>query len=219
MLTEPASASKTLCDAATQRSVSPEPDLQDFNLCDLHHLELLREWSRVNWPTIKKSIESYNPVIYHECCFCFSRRGFSKKSGHSDLQSASILRMPSLKTVSSPEELYKWLLDKLKYHHKLGRRLVFPAINRYHCELESPHDELERQIELLSKRCESQSKQLEDLHQENVRLRSDNQRLLESSQSWCTMYYQSQELLDKNKIEPPSPVKARWGEEGGFFTN
>ena len=178
MLKTPLSETKTLCDVSTQLSQTPYCEVENFSIDDPRHAEQLREWCRLCWSTIKKSMESYNPAIYHECCFCFSRRGFAKKAGHCEMQSVSVLKMPSLKALQGPEELYKWLLDRIKLQHRLGRKPIFPAINRYHTELEDDSEDTEKQIEHLGKRCDQ-------LETENRRLRSENARLLESSQSWC----------------------------------
>ena len=211
MLTTPPSETKTLCDASTQLSQTTNTEVEWFCLENPRHTELLREWSRFCWTTIRKSMESYNPVVYHECCFCFSRRGFAKKAGHCEMQSVSVLKMPSLKLLHGPEELYRWLLDRIKLHHRLGRRPVFPAINRYHTAVEDESEDTEKQIEHLGKRCDQ-------LEQENRRLRSDNARLLESSQVWCQRYQESMEWVQSTKQEPKTPDKTRWKEEQ-FLSN
>jgi len=164
-------------------------------------------------------MDSYNPVVYHECCFSFSRRGFAKKAGHCEMQSVSVLKMPSLKALQGPDELYKWLLEKIKLHQRLGRRPVFPAINRYHTEVEDESEDTEKQIEHLGKRCDRLERELAELQQENHKLRSDNTRLLESSQSWCQRYQESLEWTDTHKHMQKSPDKTKWKDESEFISN
>ena len=200
MLTSPPSETKALCDASTQHSDSPAPEVEYFRLDDPRHFELLREWSRLSWTTIRKSIDSYNPVIYHECCFSFSRRGFAKKAGHCEIQSASVLKMPSLKAIQGHEDLFKWLLDRMKLYQRLGRKPVFPAINRYHADLEDESEDTEKQIEHLGKRCDDLQRELVTLQSENKRLRVDNGRLLESSQSWCQRYHERAETVQTSPL-------------------
>lgn len=213
MLTTPPSETKALCDASTQHSDSPAPEVEYYRVDDPRHSELLREWSRLSWTTIRKSIDSYNPVVYHECCFSFSRRGFAKKAGHCEIQSASVLKMPALKAIQGPDELYKWLLDRIKLHQRVGRKPVFPAINRYHADMEDESEDTEKQIEHLGKRCDDLQRELVQLHSENKRLRVDNSRLLESSQSWCQRYHERAETVQD------TPEKHKWVETGPFFAN
>ena len=170
-----------------------EPKPQPFNLHNSHHQALLREWCQQAWyGTIKKSIDSGNPVIYHECCFCFSRRAFSKKANHHSLQSSSVQKIPSFKSVESPEELLRWLLDKIRSHQKLGRRTIFPGINRYHCEDDQEDEEGELDTTMLAKRCEKLDEDLQIATKSLHQLQKDNERLLSSSKAWFHKY---QELV------------------------
>jgi len=219
MLLTPPSETKTLCDASTQHSADSPKAVEWFSVDDSRHSDLLQQWSRLSWQTIRKSMDSYNPVVYHECCFSFSRRGFAKKAGHCEMQSVSVLKMPSLKALQGPDELYKWLLEKIKLHQRLGRRPVFPAINRYHTEVEDESEDTEKQIEHLGKRCDRLERELAELQQENHKLRSDNTRLLESSQSWCQRYQESLEWTDTHKHMQKSPDKTKWKDESEFISN
>ena len=189
-------------------SLDQDPRPTTFNLHNTHHQALLREWCHDAWfGTIKKSIDSGNPVVYHECCFCFSRRAFSKKANHNAVQSSSVQRIPSFKSVESPEELMRWLLDKLRTQQKLGRRTVFPSINRYHTEEDSQAEDTDQEISCLTKRVQRLDQDLVQAHQTITQLQRDNQCLLKSSRSWFAKY---QELL-LNKPNPcedqPSPQK------------
>jgi regulator of replication initiation timing len=219
MLNTPPSETKTLCDASTQHSQTAPGEVECFCLDNPRHSELLREWCRLCWSTIKKSMESYNPAVYHECCFCFSRRGFAKKAGHCEMQSVSVLKMPSLKALQGPEDLYKWVLDRIKLHHRLGRRPVFPALNRYHTDVEDESEDTEKQIEHLGKRCDQLELEVKELQTENRRLRSDNSRLLESSQSWCQRYQESLEWVEKPKVGRATPEQDKWVDSSPLFSN
>ena len=219
MLTSPPTETKTLCDVSTQHSQTASTEVEWFCLDDPRHSDLLREWSRLTWPNIRKSMDSYNPVIYHECCFCFSRRAFAKKAGHCDMQSVSVFKMPSLKSIQGPDEFSKWLLDRIKMHHRMGRRPVFPAINRYHANLEDESEDGDKQIEHLGKRCEQLEREVEELFSQNKQLRTDNTRLLESTQSWCQRYQETLEWAQAHRQEPKTPEKTRWREDSHLLSN
>ena len=139
-------------------------------------------------------MKNFNAPTYHDCCLCFSKRGFAKKAGHPELQSASLLKIPTLRNVESPEGLYEWIRNRMEIHSRIGRRPVFPSINNYHSgQIEQEETEVEEEKrEYLSKRFEElTSKQREAL--EKIRqLTEDNNKLLASSKSWCIKY---QELL------------------------
>ena len=54
-------------------------------------IQELKMWCRVHWhKTVKKGLQSFKKVTYHDCCFTFCRRGSSKKAGHPELESASV---------------------------------------------------------------------------------------------------------------------------------
>ena len=100
----------------------------------------LREWCHCQWTmTFHKSLAKGNSIHYHECCICFSKRIFVKLAGHPQLQSASVLRIPTFKEINSADSLYRWLLARLEACFFNGRLCYFPTINRFHIE----DDELE----------------------------------------------------------------------------
>src|SRR5690348_13652326 len=85
----------------------------DFN--NNAHYQELKTWCRIHWSnTIKKSMDNFNPAIFHDCCFSFSRRAFAKSAGHPVLESVSVMKMPTLKSLSSADEFYKWVVDRMK---------------------------------------------------------------------------------------------------------
>src|SRR3990167_5572424 len=127
---------------------SPQRSLQEVNIFNQHSKAdclRLKEWCTYHWyGTIKKSIDSMNPVVYHDCCFSFSRRHFSKRANHKPLESASVLRIPSFKNLHTDDDFYKWIIDKIKVHEKIGRRAVFPSINKHHIDDPTQAEEIGR---------------------------------------------------------------------------
>ena len=148
-------------------------------------------------------MKNYNAPTYHDCCLCFSKRGFAKKAGHPELQSASILKIPTLKNVENPEGLYDWIRNRMEIHNRLGRKPLFPSINIYHCsqnEQEDPDAEKEEK-EYLSKRFEDLILNQKESQEKIQQLTEDNKRLLASSKNWCIKY---QELLSSKVKENES---------------
>ena len=160
-----------------------------FDPSNPEHCARVKEWCTTHWEsTIKRSMLSFNPLIYHDCCFCFSKRGFSKKANHRPLESSSILRIPTLKTVTSPEGLYKWLLSKAKSHRQAGRQTLFPAINRLHEDHDDEDDLGQHHVVYLAKRTEDLAKELHSSHKTIETLTAENKKLLVSSKTWYARY-------------------------------
>ena len=152
----------------------------------------LKLWCRLHWQyTLTKGIQGCNAPTYHDCCVSFSRRGCVKKISHPTLQSASVLKIPSLRNTTSPEALHRWLRERLTVHHNLGKKkLYFPSINIAHFDSEEDEEEdIGESAELLAKRCVAVS-------EENHQLREQNKQLLFSSKSWHDKY---QALLFKTE--------------------
>lgn len=132
---------------------------------DIHSEEddkTLREWCKVNWQyIICKGINGNNAPTYHDCCISFSRKGSVKKASHPTIQSASVLKIPSLKSSADPDDLYRWLKNRLRAHHKLELKTYFPTINTAHFTSEADYnDDSDEQLEVLGKRC---TKAMEEL--------------------------------------------------------
>ena len=176
---------------------------------DRDSLELVA-WARLHWgSTIKKSIENQNPAVYHDCCFSFSRRGFSRKAGHPRLQSYSIHKLPSLKEVRTAEEFTMWLRSRMKEHQDLGRQPVFPSINCYHIDtVEMDEEDLE--TEYLAKRCSELLKEKDEAMKRVQALLQDNQRLHASTKTWMLRYHESLSAKDPSEetMELFTPKKA-----------
>ena len=86
--------------------------VREMDLQNSRHVQELRHWCDDHWVrTVKRSIENYTVLLFHDCCYSFSRRAYSKKGSHPPLQSVSVLRIPTLKWVCTAEQFLKWMLD------------------------------------------------------------------------------------------------------------
>lgn len=151
-------------------------------------MQELKQWCVFHWhKTLKKSIENYNPIIYHDCCFSFSRRGFFKTAGHPSLESASVLKIPTLRHISSADEFHRWVLEKAKARLQQGRRSIFPEINKRHREEESEDDEDE--VSRLLKRCKELGENYTAALRKIDELIRDNTRLQAACKHWCQKYH------------------------------
>lgn len=162
-----------------------------FNPANEDDVQDLKNWCKFHWKeTLCKGIDGSNAPTYSDCCFCFCRKNYGGKSTHPPLQSASVLKIPSLKKVTSPEELYDWLRSRLLEHQRLGRRPLFPSINTPHIEHDDSEEGMEasESVELLKKRCFDLLEQHKSSEEKIKQLTEDNQRLLASSKSWCLKY-------------------------------
>ena len=174
-----------------------------FNHKSSHHRKELLCWCQANWDsTFKKSLQSSNPLFYHDCCSSFSRRGFAKLAGHPPLQSSSVLRIPTFKNVKSADQLYQWLINMFVINSNRGQRSYFPTINRYHVEEDIQEVELDDEEPIfLKKRVENLCDNIQNIFTKRIaELEQVNQKLLCSSKSWCQKY---QELLDKQENQIP----------------
>ena len=188
------SASTSTRDAAVseQDTTAKDYDLEHFDYTDPEHCRRVKEWCSTHWePTIKKSMLSFNPLIYHDCCFCFSKRGFAKKANHKPLESSSILRIPTIKAITSHDGLYRWIISKAKSRSHNGQKTLFPAINRYHQDTEDEDDLDRHQVVYLAKRTEDLAKELHTAHKLIESLTSDNKKLVDSSKTWYTRYQEA----------------------------
>ena len=99
-------------------------------MCNDDDCQELKTWCRLHWlHTICKSVQNSNAPVYDDCCISFSRKGFVNRISHPLIQSASVLKIPSLRKVNSPEELYDWPRERMMVHLKLEKKLYFPSIN------------------------------------------------------------------------------------------
>ena len=164
-----------------------------FDLASKDHDQELKTWCSLHWQdTFFRALKSRNAPIYHDCCVCFSRRGYVKKVSHPSLQSASLLQVPTLKNLDSPEELYSWLKERLHLHYRLGKKTYFPSINVAHFAEESDSLSLQEDSddELLAKRKAEFSAEKQKIVDEISQLREENRKLLSSSKTWCDKYLQ-----------------------------
>lgn len=155
----------------------------------------LKQWCRIHWSaSFKKSLDSYNPLTYHDCCFSFSRRGYSRKYDHPEIYSTSILKVPSLKILKNEVELHQWVRNKMLEHSREGRVPTFPTINTPHLESTSGREDpmhcspKTNDTDFMRKRCFELSQERVDLQKKVDQLVQENTRLLASSKSWFEKY-------------------------------
>lgn len=174
------------------------------------HDQKLRKWCGVHFSaTIKKGLDNYNPAIYHDCCFSFSRRGFSKRWDHPALESRSISKIPSLKVVTTEEQFYSWLREQMQERQKTGKTLVFPTINSPHFSVPDSLDDRLRTPDssFLRKRCLELSHEKAEVQSEIDRLKEENKRLLSSSKNWFEKYQEA--IRSREDSMESTPVKKR----------
>ena len=189
----------------------PEQEpLVRFNHRSSHHRRDLLHWCRQNWDsTFRRSLSQSNSVYYHDCCTSFSRRGFVKVAGHPQLESSSVQRIPSFKTVTDGDKLYHWMLGIFAQNAARGQPSYFPAVNRFHLQLETQDNEdIDEQVVFLKKRVEDLQNNFAEQGKRLKEIETMNNQLLASSKSWHQKYYS---LLDKQEPQIPSefetPVK------------
>ena len=187
-----------------------------FNPRNSRHCKELKQWCQANWDsTFKKSLEQSNPVYYHDCCTCFSRRGFCKISSHPALQTSSIQRMPSFKMVNSGDQFYRWLLGIFLINTSRGQRCYFPAINRYHVEEEIiEKDVVDEEAISLKKRVEEVYNKISEHNKKIAELEMVNQQLLASSKSWHQRYI---DLLEKQESHFPVELQTPFKKKTKYF--
>ena len=177
---------------------------------DVHDKEL-KEWCRLHWQhTVCKGIQSYNAPTYHDCCVSFSKKNCVKKMSHPSIQSASVLKIPSLRNGSSHEELYRWLKERLRVHGRLGKKTYFPSINTAHFDDDDEHcEDKTEDMELLGKRFANTLHELDKARDEIHRLQEDNKKLLSASKSWCAKYQEIafKHLDDTASYAQSTPLK------------
>ena len=176
----------------TKNSTLPFP----FNPKSPADKDKLLRWCEEQWqPTFLKALQSSNALYFHECCFSFSRRGYSKLAGHPPLQSSPINKIPSFKEVINSTDLYNWLLAKLSDNHRRKQKVYFPAINRLHLDLDDEEKDPDgEEAVMLRKRLEHVDEMEKKLTLQIRTLRHDNEKLFNSTTAWYQKY---QELLDK----------------------
>ena len=166
-------------------------DIRLFQLGSGDHLQELRTWCQFHWEaTFRRAIQTNNVIYYHDCCTCFSKRGFLKKSGHPMLQSCSIAKMPTLMQARSHDEFYGWIKSKLQDKERQGREVVFPSINRFHIDMDASEDEESHEADSLGKRYDQLLSEKREMMERVKRLSTENQVLLASSKDWMLKYIQ-----------------------------
>jgi hypothetical protein len=185
---------------SNQTENAPKP----FDMASEEDAKELKTWCRLHFQhTLCKGVQGANTPMYHDCCMAFTKRGCIKRLSHPPLQSASVLKIPSLRKADSPEDLYEWLRGRMLIHHSLGQKIYFPSINTAHFSLEEEEAEEDQQEspEFLGKRVEQLTEELLKTEQELTQLREENNRLQSSSRNWYDKY---QELLLRVDGDKPS---------------
>ena len=175
-----------------------------FDLASEEDAKELKTWCRLHFQhTISKGIQGCNTPIYHDCCISFSKRGCVKRLSHPSLQSASVLKIPSLRRADSPEDLYEWLRSRMIVQYNLGQKVYFPTINTAHFSSgdDDTEDEEQQSSEFLGKRMKELNEEKLKTEQEMNQLKEENNRLLGASRSWFSKY---QELLLRIEDDKPS---------------
>ena len=125
------------------------------------------------------------------------------------MESASIMQIPSLRVATGPQDLYNWLLDIAKERAKLGEKILFPSINRYHIdksELELFSDDEEDQS-MLQKRVTQLEAENGALRDEVQRLKRANQSMLNSTKNWHRLYQELEEKIYSKCFTYKTPLK------------
>lgn len=170
----------------------PQSNTYSEHLVDLasdSDLSELLEWCRLHWTiTIRRSIDTANPVCYHECCNAFSKRGFAKHCRHPRSDTISILKINGFKEMTNASDFFNWMIKKLQLRQKLGQKMLFPRVNVCHTEQADSQD---MEDEILGKRLADLQLKLKDSLERIRKLETDNSQLLASSQWWHEKYSQS----------------------------
>ena len=99
-----------------------EPFRTICNLTDQRDLALLKNWASFHWDsTIKPCVSAAKSVYFHDCCFCFSRRGFMHRSNHPTESTFSYFKMYDLKACNHSEDFASWIIEKLSQEQKEDR--------------------------------------------------------------------------------------------------
>ena len=191
-----------------------------FDLDDPRHDEKLKQWSKLHWTnTIKKSLDNSNAVTYHDCCFCFSKRGYSRKWSHPQQEALCIAKMPSFKAITTEEEFSFWLRDKMIERTKKGMILIFPSINIPHLGISHPIESFSSspQTDFLKKRCLELSEEKQEALSQLERLKADNTRLYASTKSWFDKYQEAIKSKEESLLQTPVKKKGSSSKEDIFF--
>lgn len=168
-----------------------------FDLANRDHIKELKAWCKFNFiHIVTKALQNSNSTIFHDCCLSFCKRGCLKRLSHPPLQSVSILRIPSLRNATCPEELFEWLKARMIQHCHLGQPIYFPSINIAH--FSSQQDSLES-AEFLGKRVERLTEELLKTELEVGKMKDENSRLLNSTKLWHDKYQQLLHRLEEDK--------------------
>lgn len=184
------------------RVVCCHAKLMLFDSTDARHRQNLMEWCRVQWPSLfSKSALHHNSLFWHDCCSSISKRRFMESAGHPAEQTHSIFKLATFKGIKGPEELYQWMLERLKQAKTRGFKAYMPAVNRLHIDPEAA-ETVGNQNLVAELRCqlETASSSLAEQRLKIDKLESENQLLVKSSRTWCQLYHG---LLEQSTEQAP----------------
>lgn len=178
-----------------------------FDPEDPRHRQKLLEWSRKHWASLfEKAFLHRNSLFWHFCCSSVSKRRFMESAGHPTLHTQAVFRMPSFKAITSPEQLYQFLLDLLQQAVARGFKPFLPAINRLHVDLETSDTlVLQRQLADLRSQLEDKTSVFERIRIRAERLEEQNKKLISTARTWCQMYHS---LLETREDQTPHPLSS-----------
>ncbi len=205
-------------------AVYRQPLFYDFiDLEDPIDLEKLKSWCKLNWAaTFRKAFLHRNVMNYHSCCNSFSKRTFSRGSGHPADHTFDLHRVPAFRSIETEDDLYRWVVATTKENRRQGQKTLFPTVNLRHVDQDEIMDirrDYSETESMLRKRCHELEQEIDSQKLLLKHLQDENCRLLWSSKAWHSKY---EELLDQR--EPPldlyaTPVKQCISNSFSFLQN
>ena len=178
--------------------VLEEDSPTEFDMENEDHHYRLKKWCLQHMvTTIIKGAKGFNKVSYHDCCFCFTKRRFTPISKHPETETQSITRIPTLKDLTAPIQLYEWIISRMQAHKKDGRKIYFPTVNTIHREDKSDSiKSMKHEIEMLGKRNQDLETRCNETSTELEKMKRDNKRLHASSHEWYKKYNDAMSLIE-----------------------
>ena len=178
--------------------VLEEDSPTEFDMENEDHHYKLKKWCLQHMvTTIIKGAKGFNKVSYHDCCFCFTKRRFTPISKHPETETQSITKIPTLKDLTAPIQLYEWIISRMQAHKKDGRKIYFPTVNTIHREDKSETiKSMRHEIEMLGKRNEDLQRKNYETLIELEKIKRDNKKLHASTQDWYTKYNNAMSLIE-----------------------
>ena len=178
--------------------VLEEDSPTEFDMENEDHHYKLKKWCLQHMvTTIIKGAKGFNKVSYHDCCFCFTKRRFTPISKHPETETQSITKIPTLKDLTAPIQLYDWIISRMQAHKKDGRKIYFPTVNTIHREDKSETiKSMKHELEMVGKRNEDLQRKNYETLIELEKIKRDNKKLHASTQDWYTKYNNAMSLIE-----------------------